>query len=82
MIDASGFAVAKDGIIDVKTVSPTKLGAAVNWLHPRRSVVFDGDTSEHIFTMFQRLADRESAQIVAVVISEDRSSRPSATIVR
>ena len=30
---ATGFAIVTDGVIDVRTVSPTKVGAMVNWLY-------------------------------------------------
>jgi hypothetical protein len=29
----TGFAIVTDGVIDVATVSPTKVGAMVNWLY-------------------------------------------------
>lgn len=38
MIFATGFAVALDGIIDMRTVGPTRQSALVNWLYVNANI--------------------------------------------
>jgi hypothetical protein len=48
----TGFAIVTDGVIDVRTVSPTKVGAMVNWLYRLGMRPLDSWSDEYVETVF------------------------------
>jgi len=65
---AFGYAVAQDGAIDVKTVSPTRVAAMVNWLHVKAGITCDNgvadDVIENLFNRYAHIARVISVSIV------------------
>ena len=48
---ASGYAIKDaNGNIDVRTVSPTKLGAMVNWLTPTLGFIISAKATDELIT--------------------------------
>jgi hypothetical protein len=66
---AKGWAVAVNGVIDVRTVSPTRRAAIVNWLVTHGKLVFAKDSDEKIETMWS--IDRpDDAAVFEIWVSE------------
>jgi hypothetical protein len=48
----TGFAIVTDGVIDVRTVSPSKIGAMVNWLYSEGVRPLDWWSDEQVEEVF------------------------------
>lgn len=71
MTAAIGYAVkTADGIIDVKTVCPTPLGAKVNGLIGGGTLVLAGVSDEAISGVWEEHARATGSRIVKVEITE------------
>jgi len=68
---AGGWAVVQDGEINVRTVSPDRRGAIVNWLVAEaHRFVSAHDTDEEIEDRWER--DRGTARVLQVAIIAER----------
>lgn len=68
---AYGYAVAQDGKIDVRTVSPTASAAMVNWLCASRGVMLsDAVDDAAVKRMFDSVRDVYDARLISVSIVE------------
>lgn len=65
---AKGYAVLKNGDINVRTVSPTPIAAMVNWLiTDARILIIHGTPEEEIRRVWEKY--REGAELVAVTVT-------------
>lgn len=73
---ASGFAVAVDEVIDVRTVSPSERGAKVNWLYGLGINVLDTWSDDIIERVWQHYSTglKVDVQCIAVVITAKESN--------
>lgn len=67
-----GYAVAWNGSIDVRTVSPTPLGAKVNWLIVSVGLVATNLASDHVIDRaFEVHRVAQNARLIKVMILEE-----------
>lgn len=67
---AKGFAVIHEGQIDVRTVSPTEMGAMVNWLTAAcRILPVRGVADSIVRQAFHEQCDLREARLVPVSIN-------------
>lgn len=67
---ATGWAITIDGRIKVETVSPTRIGALVNWLVVNHKLVVTNNVPDSLFEeAFAAHAEREKAALVQVTIT-------------
>ena len=67
IVATQGFAVAKDGVIDVRTISDTGRAAIVNWLVVNGGImIFPHDAYENIEALWRAI--RGSAEVIIVKI--------------
>jgi len=70
MEPAKGWAVAVNGIYDVRTVSPTRRGALVNWLHIHIAPVLSSASDSYIEELWRLASARHGATLHEVFVSE------------
>lgn len=79
MIRAYGWAVVRDGKIDVRTVHDTERGAMVNWLCVNGVIVTANATDEQITRMWYQATDKLRVQttvqtrMVAITLCDEDS---------
>lgn len=69
MSPASGFAAAQDGKIMIRTVTDTKVNAAINWLVlVVNAAIPHGVTDETVLEAFDHYAPHLKAELVPVTV--------------
>lgn len=71
MTDNTGWAVAKDGTIDIRTVAPTDIGAMVNWITCITGCIVEASTSDELIkSEFNRVAPAHGFRLIRVTCTE------------
>jgi hypothetical protein len=71
MSSARAWAVKARGVIDVRTVQDSRIGAMVNWLLVGAQVtVMDGISDRAVEAAFRQYAPKREAKLVAVMVEE------------
>lgn len=66
-----GWAVAKDGTIDISTVSPSDIGAMVNWVTCITGCIVEAsNTNEQIKAAFDQIAAPHGFRLIRVTCAE------------